>query len=252
MVTDKVQILWTGGFDSTFRVVQLSRRNIVIEPHYVSDNRKSEPNELNAIAQITKTLLEKPETRCKILPLVYVPFEGRVSCPVIESAFNRLLDQQYMGSQYSWLGSYAKEHPRIEMSIHKDDKAIEVINRFGGLCEINDSLSGINYVVDPENSTKDLLTVFKDYRFPLVQYTKLQMLEEYHALGCSDIVPMTWFCFNPRNGQPCGTCNPCKYTIEEGMGSRFPRSALNRYRLRKFLEKVKIAPMLRRIKSWIA
>ena len=51
-----VEIFWTGGFDSTFRIVQLSRCNVTIQPYYISDNRKSEKNELKAIEQITNIL----------------------------------------------------------------------------------------------------------------------------------------------------------------------------------------------------
>ena len=253
MENEKIRILWTGGFDSTFRMVQLSRKDVIIEPHYVSDNRKSEQFELNAMAQITKALMAKAETCCTILPLVYVPVEKRISHPEVDAAFKRLLENRYiyMGSQYSWLGSYAKEHPGIEMSIHTDDKAIAVIHRFGSLIETSDPIVGMSYVVDPGNSTEDLLTVFENYRFPLAHYTKLQMMEEYNALGCADIIPMTWFCFSPRNGKPCGVCNPCKYTIEEGLKSRFSSAALRRYRYRKILERTKIVPVLRSIKSWL-
>lgn len=251
MGNEKIRILWTGGFDSTFRMVQLSRKDVIIEPHYVSDNRKSEHYELNAIAQITKVLAAKPETRCTILPLVYVPIEERIPHPEIDAAFKRLLENRFMGSQYSWLGSYAKEHPGIEMSIHKDDKAIAVIHQFGSLIETKDPILGTSYVVDSVSSTEDLLMVFENYRFPLAHYTKLQMMDEYNALGCADIISMTWFCFSPRNGKPCGVCNPCKYTIEEGLKNRFPPVALRRYRYRKILERTKIIPALRSIKSWL-
>ena len=37
----KVKVLWTGGFDSTFRVTQLSRMDVEIEPYYLSDGRLS-------------------------------------------------------------------------------------------------------------------------------------------------------------------------------------------------------------------
>lgn len=104
MGNEKIQILWTGGFDSTFRMVQLSRKDVIIEPHYVSDNRKSEQYELNAIAQITKVLTAKPETRCTILPLVYVPVEERISHPEIDMAFKRLLENRYIYI-YIWVHS---------------------------------------------------------------------------------------------------------------------------------------------------
>ena len=47
-----------------------------------------------------------------------------------------------------------------------------------------------------------------------------------------DVMKLTWFCHRPRRGQPCGTCNPCIYTIEEGLGERVPMSGRLRYHLR--------------------
>ena len=46
------EVMWTGGFDSTFRICQLSRMDVVITPYYLCNNRPSEPNELNAINTI--------------------------------------------------------------------------------------------------------------------------------------------------------------------------------------------------------
>lgn len=67
------EIFWTGGFDSTFRIVQLSRFPIKIQPVFctgiASDMRKSEFYELRAIKQISALLREKPDTRAEILPL---------------------------------------------------------------------------------------------------------------------------------------------------------------------------------------
>ena len=44
----EVEIFWTGGYDSTFRVVQLSRMDVVIRPYYLSDNRIAESYEISA------------------------------------------------------------------------------------------------------------------------------------------------------------------------------------------------------------
>ena len=51
------KILWTGGWDSTFRVIELSRKNVVIQPIYVLDSgRKSTDYELKAIDKIIQDL----------------------------------------------------------------------------------------------------------------------------------------------------------------------------------------------------
>ena len=48
-----VRILWTGGWDSTYRIVELSRQDKVVEPIYVyGDQRTSEKKEINAMKEI--------------------------------------------------------------------------------------------------------------------------------------------------------------------------------------------------------
>lgn len=37
-----INVLWTGGYDSSFRMVQLSKSNVMIQPYYLSDKRKCE------------------------------------------------------------------------------------------------------------------------------------------------------------------------------------------------------------------
>ncbi len=70
------EIFWTGGFDSTLRVVQLSRYPIKIQPVFckgvAADIRKSEFYELRAIKQISALLRTKPGVKAELLPLKIV------------------------------------------------------------------------------------------------------------------------------------------------------------------------------------
>ena len=228
----KIEIFWTGGYDSTFRICQLSRKKVIIQPYYLSDKRKSETNELNAIKTVTNKLRNNKDTKAIIRDIIYVSMDERLSDKKVTDAFHNLLKQDFMGSQYEWLGIFALNHKGIEMSIHKDDKAIELISKHAKLKKIQDEL-GNYYVIDKDKSSKDCVTLFGNLHFPLAHYTKLQMKEEYEKMNLSDIIDDTWFCFTPIDGKPCGCCNPCKYTIEEGMSYRFSKDALKRYKRRK-------------------
>lgn len=64
-----VKVLWTGGYDLSFRMCQLSKLEVAIQSYYLSDNRHSELNELKAIEQINSDINNHPETKCTILPL---------------------------------------------------------------------------------------------------------------------------------------------------------------------------------------
>lgn len=126
-----VEIFWTGGYDSTFKICQLSKLKISIHPFYMSDKRQSEEYELNAINSIRDKLINNPDTKAKIEPIIYVSTEERITDHDVTQAFKNLLKKDFMGSQYEWLGTFALNHKGIELSIHKDDKAIALINKHG-------------------------------------------------------------------------------------------------------------------------
>lgn len=224
-----VSIFWTGGYDSTFRVVQLSRCNVEIQPIYVSDNRDCEPNELKAIEDITHMLAKHPATIATFCPLRIITKDQRGHDKEFNDAYLRISSKDYVGSQYVWLGCYAEKNNGIEMSIHRDDKAINIIQKYGQLKKITDDVIGEYYVIDSENSPADIVKLWGFLRFPLADYTKLQMKEFYNKEGYTDVANATWFCHHPKNGKPCGTCAPCRYTIEEGLKERFTVAALCRY-----------------------
>ena len=227
MNSDIVEIFWTGGYDSTFRICQLSRENVIVSPYYLSDKRKSEAYELGAIKKITDKIRQDKNTKAVLNDINYIPMESRSSNSQVTEAFNSILKKGFLGAQYEWLGIFALEHKGIELCIHKDDKAIEMIKKMGELM-IDETNS--RFVLNPDKSSRDLLYLFGNLSFPVANLTKLQMKNEYIRLGMEDIIEETWFCHNPIDGQPCGICNPCIYTIEEGMGYRFSEKAIKRYR----------------------
>jgi len=141
------EIFWTGGFDSTFRVAQLSQLPIKLQPVFItgiaSDMRKSERYELRAIQQIYEQLKAKPTTKADLLPVKVVyskrnppqHFDNTCSYTILPQdhsvirAFRRLYvamiepcrDQlatkrgvlnavnvdTYIDSQYQWCAAYA-------------------------------------------------------------------------------------------------------------------------------------------------
>lgn len=230
-----IEILWTGGFDSTYRIVQLSGMNVQIHPYYLLDNRQSEDMELSAIAKITEMLKNNVNTKCEFLPLKIVDRKKRIFSKETSEAYKRIVKHDYLGSQYDWLGCFATRHDGIELSIHQNDKAIILINKYGKLKKIRDAIAGDYHIVDCEYSSDDINKLFRFYHFPLADITKLEMRNNYIEWGYSDVMNLTWFCFRPIKGKLCGCCNACIYAIEEGMEERFSVDALKRYRRRKYI-----------------
>lgn len=227
-----VNIALTGGFDSSFTMVYISRYDISIQPYYVSDKRKSENNEINAIIEITADIMKHPDTKCKILPLKIIKSSEIEPDDEITTAYNRLYDATKIGSQYDWLARFAKSVDGLMLNLEKSDnsKILNCIKQYGYLRRIKEG--DISYcVVDKNKSSEDLVLILKSLYLPLplLEMTKLETYEYYKKLGYGESAKKTWFCFSPIDGKPCGKCNPCRTAIGDGMTFRFTEEALRRY-----------------------
>ena len=227
----QVKILWTGGFDSSFRMVQLSRYPVTIQPYYLCDNRLSEQKELEAMAAITSDIQNHPETKCKILPLIKSKVSDIQPDKTITEAYQRLYKIFLIGSQYEWLSRFAKENQGLELCLEKSEncRTDHCFATNGALKQIGEG--EITYsIVDIDKSNADLISLFGAFRFPLFEITKLEILEEYKRLGFEETMKKTWFCHKPINNEPCGICNPCQQVVEEGLSFRLSPSGLARYK----------------------
>ncbi len=226
-LSGSVHILWTGGWDSSFRVLYLvlvEKRNV--SPHYLIDlGRQSSLSELSAIARIKNRLYEidpAAAERVGALKLCSVPeipenYE-------ITKQFEKLRSRAHLGSQYDWLSRYAESEglDGLELSVHADDKASGFL---AGHVEKNKDGGWVL-----SSKARDL-GIFSRFRFPLFLMTKREMATVAENEGFREIMDLSWFCYRPRAGRPCGTCNPCVYTIEEGLTERFSSRALFWYKL---------------------
>lgn len=229
-----VNILWTGGMDSSFRMVQLSKYPIRIQPVYLRDNRRSENRELQAIAEITHDIEKHPETRCTILPLQKYLVADIPPDPEITAAYERLHALIPIGSQYDWLARFAKINPGIEMSFEKceTNKTYICMHTKGSYRNVTEG--AISYaVLEKEKTDPDLYAVFGNFHFPLPLFdmVKLEELREFKRLGFEDTIRKTWFCHKPLRDEPCGICKPCQSVVAEGLLFRLPPAAQRRYNM---------------------
>ncbi|WP_059106085.1 7-cyano-7-deazaguanine synthase [Shouchella shacheensis] len=243
-------LLWTGGWDSTFRVLDLTiNKKRIVQPYYVLDNtRISTKMERKTIKRliVLVSVLDKNAAK-RILPVKEVNVLDIISNDSITNNYKRMAAHSHLGSQYDWLARFADSEgvKGLELSIHLDDKAqkflkADVVKKVDGDDEF--------YILDP-TTNKVELTVFKYYKFPLLDYTKLDMEEKAKESGFNHIMEETWFCHSPVHNNPCGICNPCKYTKEEGLGRRVPEPNLYKVLNRKV--KKKTNAFIRKIKNKI-
>jgi 7-cyano-7-deazaguanine synthase in queuosine biosynthesis len=243
-MSDATNILWTGGWDSTYRVLHLVMvEKKVVQPHYIFDTaRRSSPRELQAISEIKQELKRIDGDafgrlrKTNITSITEIP-----EYPEISEAYQSLRAMAPLGGQYNWLARYAKSeginHIELCVELSENSKAYYFLK--GNLIK---SINGQYELKD--NVHKDL-KIFSYYSFPVVDLTKLEMKAQAAQQGFINALEKSWFCFNPIHGAPCGTCNPCISTIEDGMQYRFPRASIRRYRMRHIKKALK-AP------SWIA
>ena len=105
-----VHILWTGGLDSTYRMVELSREKCVIQPHYVIVNRMNIKNELKAIHDITAILKSDKRTIAEIRPVEIFPMSELQEYADIQMAWEFLHEKKkFNSSQYHNLARYARQ-----------------------------------------------------------------------------------------------------------------------------------------------
>ncbi|WP_438766296.1 hypothetical protein [Kushneria sp. TE3] len=225
----RIEVLWTGGWDSTYRVLSsamVDHKTVV--PHYIVDlGRASSLRELQAISEVRAALADiDSEAAARIEPLRITPVSEIAKVPELSAAYHRLTQQAHLGSQYDWLARYAKSEGirHLELSVHVDDKAYHFLK--GRVVATADSSWTFDDRVDTDEA------IFRFFDFPLLEVSKTRMKVEAERHGFIDALEKSWFCYSPIDSAPCGLCNPCRYTIEEGMEYRLPAKALRRHRTR--------------------
>lgn len=242
----EIKILWTGGYDSSFRVAQLSTVECVVQPYYLKDNRKSEALELNAIATITDMLHNRPATRALIKPPFIMHSSEVRKEPGITEIYQHFHKKHNLGSQYDWLARFALDHPGLELGLHGGvGQGLKTIRKYARLEKVVEGDIQY-YILDKANATEEIYALFGNYHLPLVELTKLDMRRLYQQWGMDDIAKRTWFCHTPIDGAPCGKCDPCQQRIAAGFAKDFSSQALLRYReLKRENQKKQVKAKLR-------
>jgi hypothetical protein len=236
-----VNLFWTGGWDSTFRLLQLlllERR--FVQPCYVIDpDRLSTTFELRAMQNIkARVSSDWPEARNRLQPTEYVELREIADDDAISTAFSRIREKKYVGAQYEWLARLAKPH---------GDRSFEICTMRPEGGEVDGQLmkfepDGQGYRLSQDLTDTDAFAVFRYFRYPVTHLSKRDMERLAVENGFRDVLELTWFCYRPRrNGTPCGCCRTCRGVVESKLRKRIPLTSQLRYflsitpRLREFV-----------------
>lgn len=224
----EINLLWTGGLDSTFRICELSRENIVINPIYVLEERKSRELEIRSMKKILELLKNNNKTKAKINDLKIIDLNIIPADPKIFDAWKSLNCDYKLGSQYEYFSRISSLLGKMEIGLEKSNrsKAYNVLEKEGNLqlntYSNNEHKMKLQYWEIGRNASERVNLIFKNLLFPAHLFT-LTKEEEYKILlkmGLKSVFNLTWFCHDPIFNRPCGHCNPCKDALNEGMSWR--------------------------------
>lgn len=208
-----IKILWTGGWDSTFRVLYvLIVEKRAVEPYYILDHlRPSTLHELRTLGRIKRCLNREYPEAASNLGRVHVT----AKCDIpendsITAAWKEIRTRIDIAVQYDWLARWAESHNICGLEL--------CVEKSGGIYDVlTDKIPG-----------RDL---FSRFNFPVLGYTKSDMrrlAEEHHFLA---ILELSWFCHRPILGRPCGFCSPCIAVVRHGLAYRISMAGMIRYNM---------------------
>jgi 7-cyano-7-deazaguanine synthase in queuosine biosynthesis len=231
-----VHLAWTGGWDSTFRVLSLiSQHSCCIQPYYVIDRqRRSWPIEIETMHKIQEACRQDPSTFIgTIRQPIFVEKETIAADELITAQYKQLRNRVYLGVQYDWLARLAKSLSiqSLELGVQGQGHFFSIVRQH---IESKQGSLTRTYVIHPD-APQDL-QFLRYFEFPIINVSKGEMERIAKERGFYPILEKSWFCFAPLKGlRPCGTCNPCKYAIEGGMARRIGWHGLIRYYTKKIL-----------------
>lgn len=231
-----VHIFFTGGWDSTFRLLQLAENDIVIKPVYLIDeHRKSQEYELKAMNQIIEEVRVSSRFKATISDIKFYEIDWILkNCQdeKISTAFRYLKEKYNIGTQWEWLALLAQnENIKFESAVvHQYHGKVEEAIQAEGILENipNDFLTKRKHVLPKENNDT-AYRVFGNLILSVIDLTKEDEGRIAKEKGWLEIMELTWFCHSPINGKPCGLCSPCDDAMNTGMEWRMPAEAKWRY-----------------------
>ncbi len=240
-----VNLLWTSGWDSSFRLLHLLLvQKRPVQPYYIIDRgRRSLDVELRTMEKIRKVVFSKaPYTQSLLLPIIFKELEEIKPNLLITGQYQRLVGLGRLGNQYEYIARYANEVglDDLEMSIEKRSPSFFASHVRPDMIEEWEG-NFYNYRLKLQPANPDV-SLFKYFKFPTIELTKLDMKALAITDGFMDVMEHTWFCHFPKNGAPCGVCNPCSIAIREGQGKRIPLVGRLRYLLH-----YKLRPIIKRL-----
>lgn len=225
-----VNLLWTGGWDSTFRLLQLVlEEKTRVQTHYVLDERSSLQEELEAMRRIRHAVLDRDEGNRLLFPPTLMYDYGQFSrSPFIQKIYKQATERMTIAPQYLRLANVAEQIGWYDMEMCLVRGESTTLKR-----ELFVSVPECNEDPEPTLSGSDVASLFRYASFPLLGWSKVDIVNAAEEAGHLDILQEAWFCFSPVAGRACGYCRPCRIAAESGRPVQFSRIGTVRHYYRR-------------------
>ena len=226
----KCHVLWTGGYDSSFIVLQaLIDENKIVQPIYISDlidnepgkktrrnNKDQEYKAMNKIRNLfRKKFPEKADNLLDIIDIKKIELDNDTKYHMEElkkkKSVRRSTCQYGAISQLSKdinKGRHGNDIIYLEVGVVKEDYRTDKFKNI-----INNNIDKKSLKIS-SNLNHNSVNLFRHCRFPLIDLTKKDILKISEEGNYSDILKYSWSCWYPKkDGSPCGRCIMCKERI---------------------------------------
>ncbi len=224
---DIVHLLWTGGWDSTFRLLDLLlMKKKTVQPYYLILGRPSGDIEIRTMETIRHRLFSTfAKTQELLRPTIIRNKDECRTDERIKTSFTELGKQvPGLGRQFVPLATFANtiDNDRLEMCIEKDSDG-SLYNLLKRSVYSSGTIDDSLFRLKDDLKCTPLYSILGHFTFPVLELTKLDMETIAKREGFYEFLELTWFCHTPEaDGTPCGLCYPCINAVKMGLGRRLP------------------------------
>lgn len=201
----EVQLLWTGGWDSTFRLLQalLVERRPVQPIYLVNPARSSVLHELRAMEAVRDGVRARLAEPGLLRPTTVHVRDQFPPGPHLRALHEQVAAVTRIGTQYVWLAAAAEA-----LGWHDVELSVERYPDAPGLTP---------FLRGARDGDLPGAALFRAFSFPVLHLTKAEMRETARAHGFLDLLLLRWFCHDPLGRRPCGRCRPCRLAVWDGV-----------------------------------
>ena len=248
---DNTQIVfWTGGFDSTFVVMDCLSKGYKVQPVYIHKNIFYANAEIRNAIFLANIIVEKYPFGKNLLPLQVVNFK-KFDLKDVPAEIQKAWEYVYIdkfhikkddalikrrGFQYIIFAQLASLFPNAMLGITKGAKIRQLLETEGNL-KYKDKTTGY---LTKENCNPYLYTLFGNYQFPIITVYERDMIHIAEKKNFIPVLQYSKFCYSGMHfKEPCGCCIPCQTKLEYGIYEFFSLEGYARAKTYEALAKEK-------------